>query len=54
MMPIVRVLVDAAVLYTVMLLGLLICFLAESDGESVLTDIVNLPFTSFMENNTEL
>ncbi|KAG2051776.1 hypothetical protein BDR06DRAFT_573235 [Suillus hirtellus] len=39
MMPIVRVLVDAAVLYTVMLLGLLICFLAESDGESVLTDI---------------
>ncbi|KAG1797349.1 uncharacterized protein HD556DRAFT_252115 [Suillus plorans] len=39
MMPIVRVLVDAAVLYTVMLLGLLICFLAENDGESVLTDI---------------
>lgn len=39
MMPIVRVLVDAAVLYTVMLLGLLICFLAENDGESVLTDL---------------
>ncbi|KAG2088952.1 uncharacterized protein F5147DRAFT_726495 [Suillus discolor] len=39
MMPIVRVLVDAAALYTVMLLGLLICFLTENDGESVLTDI---------------
>lgn len=54
LMPIVRVLVDAAALYSVMLFGFLICFLTASNGESVLSDMVNLLFTSFMENNTEL
>ncbi|KAG1744857.1 hypothetical protein EDB19DRAFT_502209 [Suillus lakei] len=39
-MPIVRVLVDAAVLYSVMLFGFLICFLTASSGESVLSDMV--------------
>jgi hypothetical protein len=37
--PIVRVLVDAAVLYSVMLFGFLICFLTASSGESVLSDM---------------
>ncbi|KAG2129195.1 uncharacterized protein EDB93DRAFT_142652 [Suillus bovinus] len=39
MMPIVRILMDAAVLYSVMLFGLLICFLVENNGQSVITDI---------------
>lgn len=38
-MPIVRVLVDAAALYSVMLFGFLICFLTASSGESVLSDM---------------
>ncbi|KAG2337275.1 hypothetical protein BDR05DRAFT_1063331 [Suillus weaverae] len=39
-MPIVRVLVDAAVLYSVMLFAFLICFITASSGESVLSDMV--------------
>ncbi|KAG1778897.1 hypothetical protein EV702DRAFT_143670 [Suillus placidus] len=38
-MPIVRVLVDAAVLYSVMLFAFLICFITASSGESVLSDM---------------
>ncbi|KAG2111464.1 hypothetical protein DEU56DRAFT_935978 [Suillus clintonianus] len=40
MMPIVRMLVDAAVLYSVVLFSLLICFVCSNNGESVLTDLV--------------
>ncbi|KAG1724546.1 hypothetical protein EDB19DRAFT_1644536 [Suillus lakei] len=40
MMPIVRILVDAAALYSVVLFSLLICFLTGNNGESVLTDLV--------------
>lgn len=40
MMPLVRILVDAAVLYSVVLFSLLICFLSGNNGESVLTDLV--------------
>ncbi|KAG2136633.1 hypothetical protein DEU56DRAFT_980805 [Suillus clintonianus] len=40
MMPIVRVLVDAAVLHSVVLFSLLICFLIGNNGEAVLTDMV--------------
>ncbi|KAG1737495.1 uncharacterized protein EDB91DRAFT_1290340 [Suillus paluster] len=39
MMPIVRVLVDAAVLYSVVLVTLLICFLCSNNGELVLLDM---------------
>ncbi|KIK48571.1 hypothetical protein CY34DRAFT_8156 [Suillus luteus UH-Slu-Lm8-n1] len=45
LMPIVRVLVDAAALYSVMLFGFLICFLTASNGESVLSDMA-LPIIS--------
>ncbi|KAG1744858.1 hypothetical protein EDB19DRAFT_1960659 [Suillus lakei] len=38
-MPLVRILVDAAVLYSVVLFSLLICFLCGNNGESVLTDL---------------
>ncbi|KAG1744860.1 hypothetical protein EDB19DRAFT_1632608 [Suillus lakei] len=40
MMPIVRVLVDAAALYSVVLFSLLLCFVTRNNGESVLTDLV--------------
>ncbi|KAG1725532.1 hypothetical protein EDB19DRAFT_1915048 [Suillus lakei] len=40
LMPIVRVLIDAAVLYSVVLFSLLICFVSSNNGESVLTDLV--------------
>ncbi|KAG2137927.1 hypothetical protein DEU56DRAFT_343655 [Suillus clintonianus] len=40
MMPIVRILVDAAVLYSIVLFSLLICFLSGNNGEGVLTDLV--------------
>ncbi|KAG2040435.1 hypothetical protein BDR03DRAFT_857930 [Suillus americanus] len=39
-MAIVRVLVDAAVLYSVMLFSFLFCFITSNNGESVLSDIV--------------
>ncbi|KAG1809707.1 uncharacterized protein BJ212DRAFT_1379244 [Suillus subaureus] len=53
-MVIVRVLVDAAALYSVMLFSFLFCFITANNGESVLSDIVIPLFTSFMENNTDL
>ncbi|KAG2076122.1 hypothetical protein BDR04DRAFT_746942 [Suillus decipiens] len=40
MMPIVRVLVDAAVLYSVALVTALICFLCSNNGEYVMVDMV--------------
>lgn len=40
MMQLVRVLVDAAVLYSVVLFSLLLCFVTTNNGESVLTDLV--------------
>ncbi|KAG2136634.1 hypothetical protein DEU56DRAFT_355685 [Suillus clintonianus] len=39
-MPIVRVLVDAAVLYSVVLVGFLISFLTKTSGEAILSDLV--------------
>lgn len=39
-MAIVRVLVDAVVLYSVMLFAFLFCFITENSGESILSDIV--------------
>ncbi|KAG2757236.1 hypothetical protein P692DRAFT_20867808 [Suillus brevipes Sb2] len=40
MMPIIRVLVDAAVLYSMALVTTLICFLLSSNGEYVMVDLV--------------
>ncbi|KAG0704133.1 hypothetical protein DFH29DRAFT_392834 [Suillus ampliporus] len=39
MMPIVRVLIDAAVLYSAVLITLLICFLCSNNGELILLDM---------------
>jgi hypothetical protein len=50
-MAIVRVLVDAVVLYSVMLFAFLFCFITENSGESILSDIVIPPFTSFMKQH---
>jgi hypothetical protein len=40
MMPVIYVLVDAAVLYSVALVTALICFLCSNNGESVMVDLV--------------
>ncbi|KAG2365239.1 hypothetical protein BDR07DRAFT_1399556 [Suillus spraguei] len=40
MMPIVRILVDSAVLYTVMLFILLVCFICSNNGEYVIADML--------------
>ncbi|KIK48550.1 hypothetical protein CY34DRAFT_71598 [Suillus luteus UH-Slu-Lm8-n1] len=40
MMPIIRVLMDAAILYSMALVTTLICFLSSSNGEYVMVDLV--------------
>lgn len=40
LMPIVRVLVDAAILYSLALVIALICFLCSNNGEFVMVDLV--------------
>lgn len=45
MMPIVRVLMDSAILYSVALLTALICYVCSNDGEVTITDMVIPPQT---------
>lgn len=50
MMPIVRVLMDAAALYSATLVTTLICFLCSNNGQMVLVDMV-IPLVTFTINN---
>lgn len=45
MMPIVRVLMDSAILYSVALLTALICYVCSNDGEVTIADMVIPPQT---------
>jgi len=44
-MPILRVLMDAAVLYSLVLLSMLVCFVLKNNGQYVVLDMVISPFT---------
>lgn len=44
-MPILRVLMDSAILYSVALFTLLICYVCSNDGEVVIADMVIPPQT---------
>jgi hypothetical protein len=45
LMPILRVLMDSAILYSVALFTLLICYVCSNDGEVVIADMVIPPQT---------
>jgi hypothetical protein len=50
-MPIMRVLVDAAILYTVVLFIALVCFVFLNNGVIVVVDMVIPPFAPVVETN---
>lgn len=48
-MPVVRVLVDAAILYSAALLTALILFVSGNNGQDAVVDMVSRPLTLFIE-----
>jgi hypothetical protein len=49
--PILRVLVDAAILYSVVLFTMLICFVCSNNGQYIVLDMVSSPLTPLMGNH---